>query len=220
MHYYKHHIGDFRRDTASLSDTDAMAYLKLLWIYYDTELPLPADAKLLAFKIGSNVDTVQLLLDAFFTLDGNVYRQKRCDTELLEYKNKGQKARESANARWNNANAMRTHSDSNAKATKIDANHKPITNNQFNKEYIDRFDTFWKHYPRKVAKPNALKAWLKLKPDDDLTKKIISAISNQNLASREQQFIPHPASWLNAQRWEDEIKVASTTAFPFGRKIL
>jgi uncharacterized protein YdaU (DUF1376 family) len=220
MHYYKHHIGDFRRDTASLSDTDAMAYLKLLWIYYDTELPLPADAKLLAFKIGSNVDTVQLLLDAFFTLDGNVYRQKRCDTELLEYKNKGQKARESANARWNNANAMRTHSDSNAKATKIDANHKPITNNQVNKEYIDRFDTFWKHYPRKVAKPNALKAWLKLKPDDDLTKKIISAVSQQNLSAKEEQFIPHPASWLNARRWEDEVKVASTTAFPFGRRIL
>ena len=220
MHYYKHHIGDFRRDTASLSDTDAMAYLKLLWIYYDTELPLPADAKLLAFKIGSNVDTVQLLLDAFFTLDGNVYRQKRCDTELLEYKNKGQKARESANARWNNANAMRTHSDSNAKATKIDANHKPITNNQVNKEYIDRFDAFWKHYPRKVAKPNALKAWLKLKPDDDLTKKIISAVSKQNLSAREEKFIPHPASWLNGQRWEDETMVASTTAFPFGRRIL
>ncbi len=28
MFSYHHHIGDFRRDTASLSDTDAMAYLK------------------------------------------------------------------------------------------------------------------------------------------------------------------------------------------------
>lgn len=214
MHYYKHHIGDFRRDTASLSDTDAMAYLKLLWMYYDTELPLPADAKLLAFKIGSNPDTVQLLLDAFFVLDGNVYRQKRCDSELLEYKNKGQKARESANARWNNTNAMRTHSDSNTEAMKIDANHKPITNN---KEYIDRFDDFWKHYPRKVSKPNALKAWLKVKPDDELTKTIISAISKQNLSAREEQFIPHPASWLNGKRWEDEVKVTSTPHQPFAR---
>jgi uncharacterized protein YdaU (DUF1376 family) len=130
MHYYKHHIGDFRRDTASLSDTDAMAYLKLLWLYYDTEQPLPANPQLLAFKIGSNAESVQLILDAFFTLDGEVYRQKRCDSELEEYRNKGQKARDSANARWNNANAMRTHNDGNAKATKIDANHKPITNNQ------------------------------------------------------------------------------------------
>ena len=112
---------------------------------------------------------------------------------------------------------MRTHSDSNAEAMKIDANHKPITNN---KEYIDRFDDFWKHYPRKVSKPNALKAWLKVKPDDELTKTIISAISKQNLSAREEQFIPHPASWLNGKRWEDEVKVASTTAFPFGRRIL
>ncbi len=201
MHYYQHHIGDFRRDTASLSDADAMAYLKLLWMYYDTESPLPADAKLLAFKIGSNADSVQLILDAFFTLEGDVYRQKRCDEELFKYRSKSQKAKESANARWSYANAMRTHSDGNADATKIDANHKPIT---INKEYIDRFDSFWKHYPRKVAKPNALKAWVKLKPDDSLTEKIIAAVKRQKLSDRDIQFVPHPATWLNARRWEDE----------------
>jgi uncharacterized protein YdaU (DUF1376 family) len=130
MHYYRHHIGDFRRDTASLSDTDAMAYLKLLWMYYDTEQPLPANPQLLAFKIGSNTESVKLILDAFFTLDGEVYRQKRCDSELEEYRNKGKKARDSANARWNNAKVMRTHSDGNAKAMKNDANQEPITNNQ------------------------------------------------------------------------------------------
>jgi uncharacterized protein YdaU (DUF1376 family) len=130
MHYYQHHIGDFRRDTASLSDTDAMAYLKLLWMYYDTEQPLPAKPQLLAFKIGSNTESVKLILDAFFTLDGDVYRQKRCDAELEHYRNKGKKARDSANARWNNAKVMRTHSDGNAKAMKNDANQEPITNNQ------------------------------------------------------------------------------------------
>lgn len=132
MHYYQHHIGDFRRDTASLSDTDAMAYLKLLWMYYDTETPLPADSKLLAFKIGSNAESVQLILDAFFTLDGNVYRHKRCDAELEKYFSKGQKAKESANARWNSAKAMRTHSERNTDAPKIDANQEPITNKKPN----------------------------------------------------------------------------------------
>ena len=77
MFSYQHHIGDFRRDTASLSDSDAMAYLKLLWMYYDTESPLTSDAKLLAFKIGSNADSVQLILDAYFQLDNELYRHKR-----------------------------------------------------------------------------------------------------------------------------------------------
>jgi len=217
MHYYRHHIGDFRRDTASLSDTDAMAYLKLLWMYYDTEQPLPADAKLLAFKIGSNADSVQLILDAFFILEGNVYHQKRCDAELSEYKDKGQKARNSAYARWNNANAMRTHRDGNSDESENDANQEPITNK---KEYIDRFDIFWKSYPRKVARKNALKAWLKIKPDDALTKQIIDAINKQGLCNREIQFVPHPTTWLNAARWEDEIAPNVNQNQIFERRVL
>ena len=132
MFSYQHHIGDFRRDTASLSDVDAMAYLKLLWMYYDTENPLPADSKLLAFKIGSNADTVQLLLDAFFILDGDVYRQKRCDAEISAYKNRQVVARNKANKRWSNAIAMPQHNSSNATDTKNDANREPITDNQIN----------------------------------------------------------------------------------------
>jgi len=136
MFSYHHHIGDFRRDTASLSDTDAMAYLKLLWMYYDTEQPLPANPQLLAFKIGSNAESVQLILDAFFTLDGDVYRQKRCEAEIAAYYGRKTVARDNANKRWKNANASQNdaialplHSDSNAIATKIDANREPITEN-------------------------------------------------------------------------------------------
>jgi len=80
------------------------------------------------------------------------------------------------------------------------------------KEYIDRFEIFWKKYPRKVAKPNALKAWLKIKPDDVVLKKMLDAINQQGLFDREIQFVPHPASWLNAQRWEDELKVTSQSS--------
>lgn len=139
MFSYYHHIGDFRRDTASLSDTDAMAYLKLLWMYYDTEQPLPADAKLLAFKIGSSPDSVQLILDAFFTLDGNVYRQKRCDAEISAYYGRKIKARDKANKRWanataseNDATALPEHSDSIAPAIKNDANREPRTDKKIN----------------------------------------------------------------------------------------
>lgn len=140
MHYYRHHIGDFRRDTASLSDTDAMAYLKLLWMYYDTESPLPADPKLLAFKVGANAESVQMILDAFFTLDGNLYRHKRCDAEISKYHAKSEKAKDSANARWSNAAVMRTHSDGNAEATKNDANQEPITNKKINTKTLARPD--------------------------------------------------------------------------------
>ena len=100
MHYYSHHIGDFQRDTASLSDADTLAYLRLLWMYYDTEQPLPNDPKKLAFRIGSNSDAVQMLLETFFSLEGNVWRQKRCDAEIAKYRLKSESARNANQIRW------------------------------------------------------------------------------------------------------------------------
>lgn len=70
-----------------------------------------------------------------------------------------------------------------------------------------RFDRFWKAYPRKVAKPIALRAWMKLKPDDALTDVLIAAIDSARATDQwckdDGQFIPHPATWLNQRRWED-----------------
>jgi uncharacterized protein YdaU (DUF1376 family) len=212
MHFYPHHIGDFQRDTASLSDSDTMAYLRLIWMYYDTELPLPNDAKRLAFKIGSNPDSVQIILDTFFIKEQDVYRHKRCDQVLNDIYNKSEQARLAAQIRWaNNANAKQTQSERNADALindadalKIDATHNPIPITHINK-YIDRFDEFWKIYPKKVSKESAKKVWLKIKPNDDLIVKITKAVKDQKLSEREQQFIPHAATWLNAKRWEDEV---------------
>ena len=212
MHFYPHHIGDFQRDTASLSDSDTMAYLRLIWMYYDTELPLPDDAKRLAFKIGSNSDSVQIILDTFFIKEQDVYRHKRCDDVLNKIYATSEQARLAAQARWaKKANAMQPQSKRNADALindadalKIDATHNPIPITHINK-YIDRFDEFWKIYPKKIAKENAKKVWLRIKPNDDLIAKITKAVKDQKLSEREQQFIPHAATWLNAKRWEDEV---------------
>lgn len=216
MHYYQFNIGDYASHTRHLTNLEDLAYRRLLDAYYLQEHPLNVGITSVARQINMREyeTEVKAVLEEFFTLTDEGWFHQRVDKEIKHFQAKRQQASNAGKASAERRNSIRS---TDVQPTN---NHKPITNNQVNKEYIDRFDDFWKHYPRKVAKPNALKAWLKLKPDDDLTKKIISAISNQNLASREQQFIPHPASWLNAQRWEDEIKVASTTAFPFGRRIL
>lgn len=71
-----------------------------------------------------------------------------------------------------------------------------------------RFDRFWAHYPRKEAKGAARKAWMKRKPSEALTERIIAAVDRQKNTPKwkEEQgrFIPHPATWLNSERWEDE----------------
>lgn len=106
MYSYQHHIGDFVRDTARLKDSQCMAYLRLIWMYYDTEKPLENNPRRLSFQIGADAGDVELILEHFFFLDGNVWRHKRCDAEILEYKMKQEKARESAKARWKNADKV------------------------------------------------------------------------------------------------------------------
>jgi uncharacterized protein YdaU (DUF1376 family) len=137
MHYYPHHIGDFISDTSRLTDGQCMAYLRLIWHYYDTEQPLENDPESLAFKIGAQVIDVNLILKHYFILDGEVWRKTRCDAVISEYHGKADKARKSAEIRWKNANGKQSNSERNANAsknnaneTKNDANQEPITNNQ------------------------------------------------------------------------------------------
>ena len=75
----------------------------------------------------------------------------------------------------------------------------------------ERFNSFWKVYPKKTAKATAIKAWRKITPKDELFEKIMRALETQKKSDQWQkdsgQFIPHPATWLNQHRWEDELEI-------------
>lgn len=133
MHYYQHHIGDFVRDTSRLNDSQCMAYLRLIWRYYDTEQPLSNDPEYLAFQVGAAESDVRLILKHFFEIEGDFYHHKRCDKEIAAFKEKSEKAANSAKARWSNTNAMRTHTERIAKAKVLDANQEPITKKNIKK---------------------------------------------------------------------------------------
>ena len=68
----------------------------------------------------------------------------------------------------------------------------------------DGFENFYQTYPRHVGRAKAEAAWHKLKPDQALRLTISAAIEQQRTNWREPKFIPHPATWLNGRRWEDE----------------
>ena len=83
----------------------------------------------------------------------------------------------------------------------------------------DLFPKFWKLYPRKVGKDKAEKAWAKLKVDPDLFDLMVKALGKQVLTPEwikdKGQFIPHPSTWLNGKRWEDEIPDTPTNVHQF-----
>lgn len=71
------------------------------------------------------------------------------------------------------------------------------------------FEDFWKLYPRKVAKRDALKIWQRLSPADQ--RMALDAIPNHvkywNVTGTGSQYIPHPSTWLNQGRFEDELVI-------------
>ena len=70
----------------------------------------------------------------------------------------------------------------------------------------DPFDEFWTHYPRKVGKDAARKAWAQAVKRADPSHIIAAALRfrhDPNLPA-DRGFIPHPATWLNQGRWDDE----------------
>lgn len=73
----------------------------------------------------------------------------------------------------------------------------------------ESFAVFWSLYPNKKAKSQALKSWIKI--DRDLYGQIIEslklAIKSDGWTKDNGKFIPHPSTWLNGKRWEDELTV-------------
>lgn len=71
------------------------------------------------------------------------------------------------------------------------------------------FERFWAAYPRHTNKRQAVKAFEKLKPDEAMLGVMLAAIEKQKNSQQWTkdggQFIPHPATWLNGCRWEDEM---------------
>ena len=70
------------------------------------------------------------------------------------------------------------------------------------------FDTFWDEYPNRKGKPKAREAFKKAIKKTTL-ETMLSAIQKQKHSSQwtrdNGQYIPYPATWLNQERWEDEV---------------
>lgn len=119
MHYYPHHIGDYRRDTAHLSILEHGAYRLLLDEYYVSARPLPSDlptlCRITRALSRAERDAVAHILRTYFQPTPEGYRHKRVEAELATYQERLDHAtiagRASAEARRNRrtTNATPTH---------------------------------------------------------------------------------------------------------------
>lgn len=77
----------------------------------------------------------------------------------------------------------------------------------------DSFLRFWSVYPKKVAKAQCAVRWRRLNPDAELTGRIIKDVQARLGTDQWQksggEFIPHPVTYINQRRWEDEVSTPS-----------
>ena len=70
------------------------------------------------------------------------------------------------------------------------------------------FEQFYKLYPRKEKRLTAEKSFKKLSTKDrfEAYAGLINYIKVWKASETEKQFIPHPSTFINQRRWEDEIE--------------
>lgn len=166
---------------------------------------------------GRRVDVIE---GGWLILNHRKYRDMRDDEARLEYQREwdrehraSRSARKSLNPEQQGASdtsdMFRQTPTPTATATDT-AKDTPLTPQRGNGKHDapTLFDRFWTAYPRRVGKIAAQRAWLKLKPDEHLVDLMLNAIAVQSASSQWQrdggQFIPHPATWLNGRRWDDD----------------
>lgn len=116
--------------------------------------------------------------------------------------------------------AIRTYSERSTDVI-LTSNHKPVTNNQERanlppppsggrkvKPIPEGFESFWQLYPRKVGMAAAMRAFGKLTTAQ--VRMAIDALPKHvrlwHSRGTEKEFLPHASSWLNGQRWSDELE--------------
>jgi uncharacterized protein YdaU (DUF1376 family) len=127
MHYYQHHIGDYRAATAHLTNDEDLAYRRLLDMYYDTEQKIPADTDWVARRIRMDVTVVESVLVDMFQEDEDGWFHARCEREIEAFKGKLETASKAGKA----SAAKRAAEKTNVRPTTVQPtiNHKPLTIN-------------------------------------------------------------------------------------------
>lgn len=209
--WYSFYIGDYARKTAHLSLLEHGAYRRLLDHYYALRAPLPADPTRLYRICGARSPAerkaVLLVASEFFIKTESLLRHERCDSEiekLLKYSER------------QSATAKRRHSH--GTATAMPRARAPQPQPQYkDKEslYSAEFESFWNVYPLKKDKGHAAKAY------NAATKKGIShdeLILGAGAYARHidatitpTRFIAHASTWINGERWRDDLAVKLDT---------
>jgi uncharacterized protein YdaU (DUF1376 family) len=153
MHYYQFNIGDYQSHTAHLSETEDLAYRRMLdWCYlHEKPLPVNPDEISRLIRMRTHSESIAIVLREYFEQREDGWINLRVMQEILKVGIKSEKASESAKARWGkakDANALRTQSDRYATqdTLPITQDTKPKTQKNTVVPPVGVTDTVWQDF--------------------------------------------------------------------------
>jgi hypothetical protein len=219
-------------DTWALAAPDARPWLLMMWMVAWEQTPcgaLPNDDALIVAKIGIPAKVFakhrSVLMRCWWLADDNrLYHDVLVQRVGEMLKKRMSDAQRAADARARRSNQPPTPPELTPESR---VTHEEVTGEFDTKhqapvpvipplppkgrtvhEFPPGFAEFWAAYPRKVAKDAAAKAFAKRKVSAGLLAVILKAVSEQSAWDSWKrdggQYIPHPATWLNDGRWQDE----------------
>ena len=199
---------DYLGDTRHLTTEQHGAYLLLLMCMWRAGGSLPDDpAKLarMASMSSRRWDAICGPIMDLFRAENGAITQKRL-TDELNFSVQKRKAKSFSGKLGVKAKSLKTHKAGIASANSSLKQSEPEPDIRKESSFliVSEFESFWSAYPLKVAKIAGRKAYLSaVKNTPHAT--IMEGVSRLNAEARDTRFIPHASTWLNGQRWQDEI---------------
>lgn len=228
---FQFYADDFLAGTLDLSQEEVGAYIRLLCHQWNRG-SIPVETEKQQRLAGGSVSVD--VLAKFRMVDGSGLVNERLERERAKQAEFRQMQREkgllSAKAR---KNQPRFNHGSTAVGTAGQPNGQPNTQPEGNSPASslqppndtpkpprgqpvepESFIAFWNAYPKKVAKPMALKSWLRIAPNEDTVTQIIQDVTKRKASedwTKDQgKYIPNPSTYLNNQRWTDLFEIPET----------
>ena len=169
---------------------------------YNNANALRMDYDGIAYDLRSDSDLIASVINDFdlFIFNGDYFGSNSVQERLDQRNNKSESARKSASYRWNNANALQTQYDSNAKKERKGKDIKEIKGKEINIS----FDSFWDLYDKKIGDKGKLSAkWEKF--SDEERKSIMDYIPKYKISQPDKKFRKDPQTFFNNNSWNDEL---------------
>ena len=202
--------GDWLKDNISGCSLEAQGlWLRMMFLMHDSERygylsingrPIPHDV--IARRCGTTVEAFAALLSELDSMaipsrtsEGIIYSRRMVRDAKLRT------ARASAGSTGGQAKRKQNASKP---SSKTQANAEDEDEDEDEKQLVVQCETIWKLYPRKAAKPAAMKK-IKAALGKVAYETLLAAVKKyaKDCEGKDVQYIPHPATWFNQERWND-----------------